>query len=502
MKKILPLFFLVLFFLFIPIVFAEGNVIIDSISVDSKSEDATIVNEATYDGLLINFDVKFKNVDDFVRYKLVIVNQSDEDYGINVNFDNSEYISYKFSTEDGDSNILSKNSETTFYIDIKYKAKIPKTAYENSTFVETNNLTINLANDNDEETISIVGNESVDNPLTRDGLTIIIALLIISAIVLVVFYKKTKRKKYLVLLIIGLLLIPLGIKALEELKISVNSVITVDKKPYAKDVLLIDYQGELKSPYVYYKMKNGEDVLCRVLYDKHSQYGLQIVTMNPVGTVKLGSNDPKVSGTGVQRAQNSYMRAITTLNEEAESYMNTDGIAADARSIGSNPLDKDYPDYLTGTDRTSLYWNSGSDTYEYWLATYLNKFFFRDENYVTDTNQLNYLELYGFEDTSYSTYYWMASRTTGVYRSSYNGGRYEIFQVNFGIMAVDNTGYYGYPYEYLFLRGPRSGNSSSYDELYYEYEKGLRPVFIISDEALISSGDGTLENPYTMEFDE
>ena len=53
MKKILPFIILVLFFLFIPIVYAEENIVIESIELDSKSDNATIVSEATYDGLLM-----------------------------------------------------------------------------------------------------------------------------------------------------------------------------------------------------------------------------------------------------------------------------------------------------------------------------------------------------------------------------------------------------------------------------------------------------------------
>ena len=57
-----------------------------------------------------------------------------------------------------------------------------------------------------------------------------------------------------------------------------------------------------------------------------------------------------------ERAQSSYNRAITTLNEKANEYMETnDGslLAIDSRSVGSNPLNKNYPDDLTGDERTA-----------------------------------------------------------------------------------------------------------------------------------------------------
>ena len=272
-----------------------------------------------------------------------------------------------------------------------------------------------------------------------------------------------------------------------------NSVTT---HSLAKDVLLIDTNSEQKTPYVLCPVKNGQEIFCRVLYDKTSQFGLQLVSANPVATVILGSGDPKVSGTGATRAQNSYMRAITTLNEAALEFKDDNGISIDVRSIGSKPTDKNYPDYLTGTARSNLYWTTGSTSYEYYIATYRNKFFERDENYVDDEEQLKLLGIYGFEDSSISSTYWMASRTRGIVKyTSGSTGKSTILGVRFGIMEIDNTGYYGYPYDYLFLR---DGTNTSYQELYYSYEKGLRPVFIIADNVQIERGNGTKESPYVL----
>ncbi len=483
MKKILPFIFLVLFFLFIPIVYAEENIVIESIELDSKSDNATIVNEATSEGLSINFDIKFEKVNDFVKYKMVINNKTNVDYKISDVASDSEYITYDFFDEDDD--VLKKNSETVVYLTIKYVKKLPNEAYDNTIFVETNNMKINLVN------VS-----QVENPETKSGLFIIIVILLISFVLLFIT-KNYKYKKYLALLIVCLSLVPLNmVGAIEQLEIAITSKVTIERKPYAKDVLLIDTESDIKTPYVLYTLKNGEDVLCRVLYDKNTQYGLQIVTANPIATVRLGYNDPKVSGeTDMKKAQNSYMRAVTTLNEEAMEYKDVNGIATDVRSVGSKPLDKNYPDYLTGDERTSLYWYPTGVSVPYWARSFVNSFFAGDYIYETDEGQLSALGILGFEDTSIASSYWMASRYTASLIGVHAVGGQFLVYIYFGVLAYTYDEMYDYGTD-LF------GAHEDYGTAYYDVEKGLRPVFIIGDTVVVSRGDGTLTNPYVLELEE
>ena len=116
--------------------------------------------------------------------------------------------------------------------------------------------------------------------------------------------------------------------------------ITVKKVEYAVDKLVINGSS---SPYVNYPAKDGSvanKILCQVLYDKNSENGLQIVSVNPVRKVKLGYNDDSGKITGkdnFEKSMNSYNRAIETLNEYAVEYKDTKGIASDARCVGSDP---------------------------------------------------------------------------------------------------------------------------------------------------------------------
>jgi len=113
----------------------------------------------------------------------------------------------------------------------------------------------------------------------------------------------------------------------------------------AKDVLKTDStatEAKDKSSYVKY---NG--LVCRVLYNDGYR-GLQIITAESVENVALGYNDSEVTASdftyngiasvddNFKKAAASYNNVVDNLNKKAKSYMDTKGIATDARCLGSN----------------------------------------------------------------------------------------------------------------------------------------------------------------------
>ena len=249
------------------------------------------------------------------------------------------------------------------------------------------------------------------------------------------------------------------------------------KVKIAEDTLIINItstnDAEI-SPYVNYRWKTGESpILCRVLYDKNSEYGLQIISVEPVRAVKLGWTDDcgKISGDSQQeKAMNSYNRAVDNLNEYAENYMDTvDGsrIAYDARCVGCKPNIKN--------DTTSSYTSKKSKSH----GTVSLKI--SDTNYKTDETRLKSIGAYGFTDTTYANYYWLASRILG--------------SNDFYLLCVDNSG---------TLQGVNSvagllGKAvPTYIDSAYNREWGLRPVFTLNSGVKILSGNGTIDKPYEL----
>jgi len=256
-------------------------------------------------------------------------------------------------------------------------------------------------------------------------------------------------------------------------------------KPYAVDELTVKVSGNtVESPYyVNYPSAKGT-IKCRVLYNDRT-YGLQIISVNPVTQVTLGKNDSSENVEGemgsTERAQNSYMRAITTLNEKAEEYIETtDGniLATDARCVGSDPLNKNYPDNLTGDERTAeMFIADNSYTY---MNNYNGKYFKSDTLSKIDRNRMDKIGITGFSDTSNAEAYWIASRV---------------------IMPTPSR-------VYFYVSAIRSGNGIINDIIWYvssngkaggrNLEYGFRPVFILSPNVKIIDGEGTEEVPFEI----
>ena len=262
-----------------------------------------------------------------------------------------------------------------------------------------------------------------------------------------------------------------------------------EKPPTAGEVLKVDPSGENaedKSPYVkYYNGKNEEGLLCRVLYND-AEHGLQIITADNgvVPDVELGENDTKVTAdeftydgtaTGVddnfKKAAASYNDVVNNLNERAEEYKDDKGIATDARSLGSIATLKDGK---FQKEDTAGMW---SGTYDY-LTTYKwnGKFKEGDTNCTEDVNQLKTL---GLNATSGNT--WLASRIV----DSNSGG------TNFYVRSVYPSGGVYFDGFCFVSSGGRASSGSR--------ARGFRPVFLLPSDVVISSGDGSSENPYVIE---
>ena len=101
--------------MFMPLIVKAETCDIDKISISSitikdKSEQANEIEEATATGKKINLNLSMSNVGDNIEYKIVVKNASNDDYELDKkSFDiNSNYIDYKFSSEDN-SNIVKAN---------------------------------------------------------------------------------------------------------------------------------------------------------------------------------------------------------------------------------------------------------------------------------------------------------------------------------------------------------------------------------------------------------
>lgn len=276
-----------------------------------------------------------------------------------------------------------------------------------------------------------------------------------------------------------------------EVTIGSRTIVFKTIEILAKDVLKTDStatEAADKSSYVKY---NGLD--CRVLYNDET-HGLQIITAGNVEeNVTLGYGDTMDTATGFsyggpgadaseslaidenfRKAAASYNNAVNNLNNKAKSYKDTKGIAKDARCLGSTSTLKDGK--FEGD--TSGMWTAGPT--KYFAASYgfNNKFKNIDTNYSEDVNQLKTLGL-----NVSSGYTWLASRILAPMSNA--------LCVCVRLVSYNGTVYGSSNWCSVYPDGTFDSSAPS---------DGFRPVFLLSSNVVISSGDGTVGNPYNIEW--
>ena len=84
------------------------GVSIKSIELIEKSEHTTELESPTYEGLEIFFHVKFQELHDKAKYKIIIENVSNNKYEITTNdsFGGTDYTTYTYHFEEEGTNII------------------------------------------------------------------------------------------------------------------------------------------------------------------------------------------------------------------------------------------------------------------------------------------------------------------------------------------------------------------------------------------------------------
>ena len=259
-----------LIILLLPVIVLAENVSIKSINLIEKGDFVEIVKEPTYEGLNINFDMKFNNVGDSATYKVELENKDEENYFINLKADvDSKYILYKLDS-DLDTNIVKGKSTTTIYVIVKYENEVPSYKLTNNKYSETKTVKISLTNNKGEEVITdtttknaVVVNPNTGNIVLRiKNSNIVISLytvgiVLLIAIVAIIVLKKLKVKKYLsMMLVLSMILIPGISKALKEITLTINSKIEIEPvKLIDFTVYKVDVDGNSKK--IKYKAVEG-----------------------------------------------------------------------------------------------------------------------------------------------------------------------------------------------------------------------------------------------------
>ena len=196
---------------------SNGLVKITDISLDSKSTTAVIDETPSFKDLDVSFGFGFTNVDDYVKYKVNVQNNDNDDYMLKSNemFSDSGYIKYELDFDDG-SDIIKSNSDKTFYITVKYVKEVPDEELTEGVYTENNNTKL------------VFTNNDVVNPSTSNKIIFMLSIFIILIIGLLLVKFNNKEIKYTMMIIMGILMfIPVSISALKEINIGVEADIKV-----------------------------------------------------------------------------------------------------------------------------------------------------------------------------------------------------------------------------------------------------------------------------------
>lgn len=144
--------------------------------------------------------------------------------------------------------------------------------------------------------------------------------------------------------------------------------------------------------YVNYTDGKGTKRTCVVLYDNSSGNGVQLITMQSVETLTLGTE-------GNSGIFSDYNNAISILNGKANEYNNS-AYSTRARCVGSVPNNPDYD-------------AAGMATGDY-MYQYSGSLKAGDSYYETDYNQMKSLKIHSIDEK-----YWLASRHNSVNTVNY-----------------------------------------------------------------------------------
>ena len=262
-KKALVITLIVMFMLFgaykIKEILASNDIVkIEALEID-KVSDTTTVNSYEYDSMSISSDVTFRNIDDFVTYKIALRNTSDKNYKLKVTEEyDSDSITY--SSNFSDEQFVSQGQKE-IYVTAKYTKSIEDIRQR----VQSGkaNIILELEDEDGKTTEENIIINNKDAPKTGDKISVYILMEIMALIVLIIFLKKDMKiskarkngkhiKKLYSLLILCFVAIPTIAKAS-----TARTVITINTKYELKDKLIVSYNvnGDVKQEIVKYNTK-------------------------------------------------------------------------------------------------------------------------------------------------------------------------------------------------------------------------------------------------------
>ena len=250
MKKYLLI--VTIFLLFIPtIVFAEEDFTINSIEKLEITGETLEEADPSINGKNIDYNIRFYNEGDSIKYKLNVTNNTNDKLIIkdNIMSLSNENIKYELEIPDGISNI-EKGSSKDLIISINYIKKAKEEDFVGGLYKRNDNIEFTLRNNQ-----LIIG---VANTLSNSALKVVAIALIVLCIFGIIFTKTKANNKItmILLLIASITLIPDKAEAVKELKFNMIGEIITELNPCFFDGEIVNGMKYEDEAYTYYYNKN------------------------------------------------------------------------------------------------------------------------------------------------------------------------------------------------------------------------------------------------------
>lgn len=196
---------------------------IESISLVEKTDNIEGYDSATADGKIISFDLSMSEVGDIIKYKVVVKNDSAEDFEFDVNGlkTTSDYIGYTLESDDK-SNVVKANTSRVYYLNIEYKKEVPSSAFESGMYQDKSAMTIQLLSGNRDVS------DSIKNPNTgaKSYIVMFIIMLLLGKTLYIYFTNKNYIK--IIILVVGtFIIIPISTYALCKCEVRIESNVKI-----------------------------------------------------------------------------------------------------------------------------------------------------------------------------------------------------------------------------------------------------------------------------------
>ena len=197
----------------------DDKISITSIEVETIPNSIEEVTPGTVEGKTINLNLSMSEEGDYIQYKLLVKNDSNQDYELSSNSitSDSDYVEYSIETEDG-SNVIEAKSSKNALLTVRYANQVPSNVFENGTYNNVQSLKVEFTSEN-----------TINVPDTLKNKSIILLFIIVIVLVELIVYsviKKKNCKKIMMLLIAALITIPICTYAVCVCKVDINSSIS------------------------------------------------------------------------------------------------------------------------------------------------------------------------------------------------------------------------------------------------------------------------------------